>query len=248
MKGRKRACAFTLIELLAVIAVIALLAAFLFPALAGALERGRSSQCQSNLKQLGAAVLLYASDHGQLPPSYGYGFDNVFHGDFQDQIDAYTEGRANGVWVCKSIANRVTKPDAATYAAHGGLFVHRPTADFANPSHAAYTPLLPMSRVVRPTQMIAVADTSQIYADGSGGPALTHEGYSDDPARADTPVDAMFPNNLTGNADQPKNTVLKTIRYRHDGGNSANAVMLDGHLQAFQTNQVLNRNLSFRNY
>jgi prepilin-type processing-associated H-X9-DG protein len=212
------------------------------------MERGRSSQCRSNLRQLGAAFLLYSGDHGQLPPSYGYGFDNVFHGDFQDQINDYTEGRANGVWVCKSIVNRVTKPDAATYAAHGNIFVHRPTADFANPQHAAYTPLAPMSRMARPSQMIAVADTSQIYADGSGGPALTHEAYSDDPARADTPVDTMYPANLTGNADLPKNTLLKTIRYRHDNGLSANAVMLDGHLQSFQTNQILNRNLSFRNY
>lgn len=61
--------AFTLIELTTVIAIIAILAAILFPVFAQAREAARKSSCQSNLQQLGIALQLYARDYnGHLPP------------------------------------------------------------------------------------------------------------------------------------------------------------------------------------
>jgi prepilin-type N-terminal cleavage/methylation domain-containing protein len=47
--GCRRQSAFTLVELLAVVAVIAVLAAFLFPVFAQAREKARQSACLSNL-------------------------------------------------------------------------------------------------------------------------------------------------------------------------------------------------------
>ena len=56
---------FTLIELLVVIAIIAILAAILFPVFARARENARKANCQSNLKQLAQATLMYAQDHDE---------------------------------------------------------------------------------------------------------------------------------------------------------------------------------------
>jgi prepilin-type N-terminal cleavage/methylation domain-containing protein/prepilin-type processing-associated H-X9-DG protein len=59
---------FTLIELPVVIAVIALLAALLFPVFAAARERARPSQCASNLGQIGLAMHLYRDENDDLYP------------------------------------------------------------------------------------------------------------------------------------------------------------------------------------
>lgn len=55
--------AFTLIELLIVVAIISLLAAILFPVFARARENARRSSCMSNLKQLGMGVMMYKQDY-----------------------------------------------------------------------------------------------------------------------------------------------------------------------------------------
>lgn len=59
---------FTLIELLTVIAVIGILAAILIPVVGSVRNQARRANCQSNLRQLVTAGLLYAADHDDFFP------------------------------------------------------------------------------------------------------------------------------------------------------------------------------------
>ncbi len=63
---------FTLIELLIVIAIFAILAAMLMPALGKARESARKTQCASQYKQIGTALGMYMNDYADYLPGPNY--------------------------------------------------------------------------------------------------------------------------------------------------------------------------------
>jgi len=87
MKTRFVRRAFTLIEILVVLAIIGILAAILFPVFARAREKARSVSCASNLKQIGLGIVLYTQDWDHYP----YGLDAA---------DKYT-----AIWTGHPVAN-----------------------------------------------------------------------------------------------------------------------------------------------
>jgi len=66
-----RRTAFTLVELLVVVAIIAVLISMLLPTLNKVRRQASAVQCASNLKQIAMGIVLYSSDHkGTLPPTF----------------------------------------------------------------------------------------------------------------------------------------------------------------------------------
>jgi prepilin-type N-terminal cleavage/methylation domain-containing protein len=73
--------AFTLVELLVVIGIIAIIMGILLPVLRGAREQAMSVQCLSNLRQCGQMIYLYATQNrGMLPPCQNDTLQNIVGG------------------------------------------------------------------------------------------------------------------------------------------------------------------------
>jgi prepilin-type N-terminal cleavage/methylation domain-containing protein len=69
-RGTAGRSGFTLAELLAVIVIIAVLASALAYTVTKARAQARQTDCKSNLRQFGAAILIYRSDHGNRNPAW----------------------------------------------------------------------------------------------------------------------------------------------------------------------------------
>ena len=92
-----RRAAFTLIEILVVIAIIAVLAAILFPVFARARENARRSSCQSNMKQSSLAVIQYTQDYDEHFP-LGLWVDSMGnHRTAFDSIQPYAKNTQIGI-------------------------------------------------------------------------------------------------------------------------------------------------------
>jgi prepilin-type N-terminal cleavage/methylation domain-containing protein/prepilin-type processing-associated H-X9-DG protein len=114
----KRAAAFTLIEVLVVVAIIALLVAILLPSLARARANTRTVVCTTQIQQLMRAALLYKTDFKDRLPGTGIN-DASFKGEYDS--GARTDWLTwSGVWHVMLTRNELATSKAWANAPRGG--------------------------------------------------------------------------------------------------------------------------------
>ncbi|MCI0539968.1 MAG: DUF1559 domain-containing protein, partial [Verrucomicrobiales bacterium] len=79
-------CAFSLIELIVVIAIISLLAGLILAALAAGKAEAQLLGCRGNLRQIGLALAMYVGDFGAYPVFAEFPERDLF---WHDQLNAY---------------------------------------------------------------------------------------------------------------------------------------------------------------
>ena len=86
MFQRKKRAGFTLIELMIVIAIIAILAAILVPNFLKARAQGQLTACKSNCKNIATALEMYASDNSGRYPTNGVFASQLTNGNYLKTI------------------------------------------------------------------------------------------------------------------------------------------------------------------
>ena len=231
---RRRASGFTLVELLAVIAIIVILAAILIPVFSRVRASGRSAQCQSNLRQIWFATNLYVNEHRVFPYSTtpdGVNWRQTLRPYMAAGQPSNADERNSSAVVCPSRdivpASDSANVNKSSYSCNPRLLV--------NPATTGSLVAVPASEVTRPSQIILFGDATQQVNGSSHSqfwsvPEMAKDG---DIADADKPIAV---DNQTDSDPQTGGY----IRYRHNG--SMNAVLVDGHVRNFRKGTILNRN------
>ncbi|HEY3268774.1 MAG TPA: DUF1559 domain-containing protein [Armatimonadota bacterium] len=123
--------AMTLLELLVAIAIIAILAALVFPVIVKSRERARRVSCVGNLRQIGMAIQAYTADYGERYPSaYDGARALLLHKSpsLMETLNGYVGDRR--VWACPSDTGETDPQDPSGFG--------RPTAPFDRLFGASY--------------------------------------------------------------------------------------------------------------
>jgi len=129
--------AFTLIELLVVIAIISILASILFPVFARAREQARKASCQSNLKQIGIAMMMYTQDYDEKYPfAANGGATGGKSNRWYDVVNPYVKSKQQ-VWICPTAGPLIRYGGTVDGYDYGG-YAYNVAGGFYGPGASSY--------------------------------------------------------------------------------------------------------------
>lgn len=155
--------AFTLIELLTVIAIIGILAAIIIPTVGKVRETAQAATCKSNLRQLTAAALLYAQDNrGYFPSKRLYQPSSASEPGVRNYIGA----KESKVFTCPALARQftikevvVTSEGEHTYSVNAGVVPEYENNLVKSPQSRAQI-LCKIDAVTQPSRTLFILDGS----------------------------------------------------------------------------------------
>lgn len=143
-----------------VIAIIAILAAILFPVFAKAREKARQSSCLSNVKQLMIAVLSYAQDYDEMLPGYYFPGAPAASDQWHEIILPYVKNTQ--IFACPSVSN-LNPGYGWNYR-----WISYGTAD------SGVSPITSLGAFTAPSETVILSDSNQYYV---RGPSISTASY-----------------------------------------------------------------------
>lgn len=248
-----RAKAFTLVELLIVIAVVCVLIAILLPALSKAVSYARNLRCVAQLQQMGAATEEYVNENrGYLFPNC-YFVDGALVTTVKDVLSTYipSQDKKTTIWVCPDAPTDVTQQYPLEYACN--ISVH-PSYIYTTATNTAtagvdsaghiYGTLRKMTAMRRPSELTTIADCSLSSGAWTCTGAFDYT-YGNYPGMYNI-TQAAKPISGSGGFPGWDNTDVGDyhVRYRHLDNNSTNCLFLDGHVESFIYRSLLYKNFA----
>ena len=231
---------FTLIELLIVIAIIAILASMLLPALNRSRDLAKSIKCVNNLKQFGIAFSMYTDNYNDYLPCAAtadgrwgwWAFQLGNEMGFQVEASDYKNKKlASGMFICPSFSlneAQISEANGRLYLAPGygynSMLQTRMNEAQANKGSSGDINIFniqKVNRIIKPSEKLLIGDTVNRPNDPTSAMAT----------RIIVPLAYNWASVLH-DADTGLN-----IGHRHYGG--VNMLMGDGHVQYFKQSELL---------